>query len=189
MILKQFRQYTIDGVNYTSLRDIQKSLNLTMMQITYRRKKDPNWLIVVKGPVGVKSPKKEYYIGDGVIYLTLAQAALAHGITREAVRQRVNGWKWNWFKVVDGVQQPKKPRKAQRILDKTSHYYRKKMGIPTPRPKTYQKKPKVLKTPKPRPKKYKPRVRKTPIPRNLNEYLDEMFAKKDAKKSRKTLDT
>jgi hypothetical protein len=182
MILKQFRQYTINGVNYTSHADIQKSLNLTATQISWRRKKDPNWLIVVKGPVGVKAPKKEYYIGDGVKYLTLAQAALAHGITKEAVRQRVNGWKWNWFKVVDGVQQPK-PIKAQRILDTTTYYYRKKNGIKKPRPKTY-KKHKVLKTPIP-----KLKVRKTPIPRNLNEYLDEMFAKKDAKKSRKTLDT
>jgi hypothetical protein len=180
MILKQFRQYTIDGVNYTSLRDIQKSLNLTMMQISYRRKKDPNWLIVVKGPVGVKTPKKEYYIGDGVKYLTMVEAARAHGITKEAVRQRVNGWKWNWFKVVDGVQQPKDPRKAPRILDTTTYYYRKKNGIKKPRPKTYKKNPKVLKTPIP-----KPRVLKTPGPRNLSEYLDEMFAKKDAKKSRK----
>ena len=217
MILKQFRQYTIDGVNYTSLADIQKSLNLTMMQISWRRKKDPNWLVVVKGPVGVRSPKKEYYICDGVKYLTMVEAALAHGITKEAVRQRVNGWKWDWFKVVAGVQQPKpikaqrkyqqwlirqqpkpKPIKAQRILDQTTYYYRKKMGIPTPRivPKTYKKKPKVLNPPIPRPKKYKPRV-KTMTPYNFNrinnlqkpkeirEILDEMFAKKEAKKHKK----
>ena len=199
MILKQFRQYTINGVNYTSLRDIQKSLNLTMMQISWRRKKDPNWLVVVKGPsmVNYTPPKKEYYIGDGVKYLTLTQAGIAHGITKEAVRQRVNGWKWNWFKVVDGVQQPK-PIKAQRILDQTTYYYRKKMGIPTPRivPKTYKKKPKVLNPPIPRPKKYKPRV-KTMTPYNFNrindlqnpkeirEILDDIFAKKEAKKHKK----
>jgi hypothetical protein len=137
-----------------------------MAQISYRRKKDPNWLIVVKGPSMVKytPPKKEYYIGDGVKYLTLAEAALAHGVTREAIRQRLNRPKSNWFKVVDGVQQPK-PIKAQRILDKTSYYYRKKNGIK-----------------KPRPKKYKPRVKKTPMPRDLSEYLDAMFAKKEAKK-------
>jgi hypothetical protein len=169
MILKQFRQFTINGVNYTSLRDIQKSLNLTMSQIRYRQKKDPEWLVIVKGPVGVKSPKKEYYICDGVKYLTLEQAALVHGITKEGVRQRLKRPKWNWFKVVDGVQQPK-PIKAPRILDTTSYYYRKKMGIPTPR---------IV------PKKYKPRVKKTPMPRDLSEYLDAMFAKKDAKKPRK----
>jgi len=138
MILKQFRQYTINGVNYTSIKDIQKSLNLTAMQISWRRKKDPDWLVVVKGPVGVRSPKKVYYIGDGVKYSTLMQAALAHGITKEAVRRRIMGRKWDWFKVVDGVQQPK-PIKAQRMLDQSTWYYRKKNGIPTPRPKKYKK--------------------------------------------------
>ena len=140
MILKQFKQYTIDGVNYTPLRDIRESLNLTMGQIRWRRKKDPKWLVVVKGPSMVKytPPKKEYYICDGVKYLTLEQAGIAHGITKESVRKRCKANKWDWFKVVDGVQQPKK---AQRILDKTSYYYRKKMGIPTPRivPKKYKK--------------------------------------------------
>ena len=175
MILKQFRQYTINGVSYTSLRDIRKSLNLTHEQLRYKRKKDPNWLVVVKGPVGVKSQKKEYYIGDGVIYSTLEQAALAHGITKEAVRRRIMGRKWHWFKVVDGVQQPK----VMQSIDKTSYYYRKKNGIPTPRivPKTYKKHP-VLTTPIPRSK-----VLTTPGPRNLSEFLDEMFAKKEAKKS------
>ncbi len=138
MYLKQLRQYTINGVNYTSIKDIQKSLNLTATQISWRRKKDPGWLVVVKGPSGGRSLKKDYYIGDGVIYKTLTQAALAHGITKEAVRQRVKGRKWDWFKVVDGVQQPK-PIKAQRILDQSTWYYRKKMGIPTPRPKKYKK--------------------------------------------------
>jgi hypothetical protein len=185
MILKQFRQYTIDGVNYTSLKDIQKSLNLTMMQIRYRRKKDPNWLIVVKGPSLVKytPPKKDYYIGDGVKYLTLAEAALAHGITKEAVRQRLKRRKWNWFKVVDGVQQPKEPRKVQRILDTTTWYYRKKMGIPTPRPKTHKKNPYNYYPPPYKTANRVVKVLKTPIPRNLSEYLDEMFAKKDAKKT------
>ena len=171
MILKQFRQYTINGVNYTSHADIQKSLNLTREQVRYRRIKDPDWLIVVKGPSGVKAPKKEYYICDGIKYLTLTQAALAHGITKEAVRQRVKKSKWNWFKVVDGVPQPKLI-KPKRILDKDGYYYKKKMGIPTPRPKKYKKN----------------RVRKTSMPRNLSEYLDAMFAKKEAKKSKKTLD-
>ena len=183
MILKQFRQYTIDGVNYTSMADIQKSLNLTMMQISWRRKKDPNWLVVVKGPVGVRSPKKEYYICDGVKYLTMVEAARAHGITKEAVRQRVKSSWWHWFKVVDGVQQPK----VMQSVDKTSYYYRKKNGIKKPRPTKYKKhpvlttpipKPKVLTTPIPRSK-----VLTTPGPRNLSEFLDEMFAKKEAKKS------
>ena len=177
MILKQFRQYTIDGVNYTSLRDIRKSLNLTHEQLRYKRKKDPNWLVVVKGPVGVKSPKKEYYIGDGVIYSTLEQAALAHGITKEAVRRRIMGRKWHWFKVVDGVQQPK----VMQSIDKTSYYYRKKNGIKVPMHK---------------PKKYKPRI-KTMTPYNFNrinnlqkpkeirEILDDIFAKKEAKKHKK----
>ena len=183
MILKQFRQYTINGVSYTSLRDIRKSLNLTHEQLRYKRKKDPNWLVVVKGPVGVKSQKKEYYIGNGVIYSTLSQAALAHGITKEAVRRRIMGRKWHWFKVVDGVQQPK----VMQSIDKTSYYYRKKNGIKKPRPTKYKKhpvlttpipKPKVLTTPIPRSK-----VLTTPGPRNLSEFLDEMFAKKEAKKS------
>ena len=177
MILKQFRQYTIDGVNYTSLADIQKSLNLTMMQISWRRKKDPGWLVVVKGPVGVKAPKKEYYILDGVKYLTMVEAARAHGITREAVRQRVKSSWWHWFKVVEGVQQPK----VMQSIDKTSYYYRKKNGIKVPMHK---------------PKKYKPRI-KTMTPYNFNrinnlqkpkeirEILDDIFAKKEAKKHKK----
>ena len=177
MILKQFRQYTIDGVNYTSMADIQKSLNLTMMQISWRRKKDPGWLVVVKGPVGVKAPKKEYYILDGVKYLTMVEAARAHGITREAVRQRVKSSWWHWFKVVDGVQQPK----VMQSIDKTSYYYRKKNGIKVPMHK---------------PKKYKPRI-KTMTPYNFNrinnlqkpkeirEILDDIFAKKEAKKHKK----
>ena len=177
MYLKQSRQYTINGVNYTSLADIQKSLNLTMMQISWRRKKDPGWLVVVKGPVGVKAPKKEYYILDGVKYLTMVEAARAHGITREAVRQRVKSSWWHWFKVVDGVQQPK----VMQSIDKTSYYYRKKNGIKVPMHK---------------PKKYKPRI-KTMTPYNFNrinnlqkpkeirEILDDIFAKKEAKKHKK----
>jgi hypothetical protein len=128
-----------------------------------------------------KSRKNIHYIGDGVEYATMEQAAVAHGITREAVRQRIKGSWWHWFKVVDGVPQPK----VIHSIDKTTFYYKKKNGIKVPIHK---------------PKKYKPRI-KTMTPYNFNrinnlqkpkeirEILDDIFAKKDAKKSRKTLDT
>jgi len=92
MILKQFRQYTIDGVNYTSHADIQKSLNLTRDQVYARKRKDPNWLKIVKGPVGVvyKNPTKVYlYIVDNQVYDTLDEIGQLFNMSREAVRKRM----------------------------------------------------------------------------------------------------
>lgn len=135
--------------------------------------------ITIVVPKLKKSRKNIHYIADGIEYATLAQAAFAHNITSEAARLRIRGRYWHWFKVIDGVQQPKEVLS----VDRTTYYFRKKDGV------------KILKE---RPKTYKPRV-KINVPYNFNrinnlqkpkeirEILAEIFAKKDAKKSRKLL--
>ena len=126
-----------------------------------------------------KSRKNIHYIADGVKYASLEQAAKDHGISREAVRLRVRGCYWHWFKVVDGVMQPKVVTEVKR----TSYYFKKKNGV---------------KISKERPKKYKTRVKtigpynsnrinNLQNPKEIKDLLADIFAKKDAKKLRKYL--